>query len=156
MLRALRLIGVSSQPGASAEPWLATLPAAMTDGEPSTFWSEAKGGGGRGEFATFTWDGSGYDMRALAIVPVPAGLTNDRAVSVARSLWLVGESGARNKLSEGVAKLKPYQPAHHGIFVNELIGRAERILEDLDAGILPYLIPPVIRFVEAEQRHDDA
>ncbi len=56
--------------------------------------------------------------------------------------------GARNKLSEGVAKLKPFQPAHHGIFVNELIGRAERILEDLDAGILPYLIPPVIRFVE--------
>ena len=33
--------------------------------------------------------------------------------------------GARNKLSEGVAKLKPFQPAHHGIFVNELIGRAD-------------------------------
>jgi len=64
--------------------------------------------------------------------------------------------GARNKLSEGVAKLKPYQPAHHGIFVNELIGRAERILEDLDAGVLPYLIPPVIRFVEAEQPHAEA
>lgn len=64
--------------------------------------------------------------------------------------------GARNKLGEGVAKLKPFQPAHHGIFVNELIGRAERILEDLDAGILPYLIPPVIRFVETEQPHVDA
>jgi hypothetical protein len=64
--------------------------------------------------------------------------------------------GARNKLSEGVAKLKPYQPAHHGIFVNELIGRAERILEDIDAGLLPYLIPPVIRFVEVEQPHLDA
>jgi predicted metal-dependent hydrolase len=63
--------------------------------------------------------------------------------------------GARNKLSEGVAKLKPFQPAHHGIFVNELIGRAERILEDLDAGILPYLIPPVIRFTEVEQPHLD-
>ena len=64
--------------------------------------------------------------------------------------------GARNKLGEGVAKLKPFQPAHHGIFVNELIGRAERILEDIDAGILPYLIPPVIRFVETEQPHLDA
>lgn len=64
--------------------------------------------------------------------------------------------GARNKLGEGVAKLKPFQPAHHGIFVNELIGRAERILEDIDAGILPYLIPPVIRFVETEQTHVDA
>jgi len=64
--------------------------------------------------------------------------------------------GARNKLSEGVAKLKAYQPAHGGIFVNELIGRAERILEDLDAGVVPYLIPPVIRFVETEQPHLDA
>jgi len=64
--------------------------------------------------------------------------------------------GARNKLGEGVAKLKPFQPAHHGIFVNELIGRAERILEDIDAGMLPYLIPPVIRFVETEQPHIDA
>jgi uncharacterized protein len=63
--------------------------------------------------------------------------------------------GARNKLGEGVAKLKPFQPAHHGVFVNELIGRAERILEDMDAGMLPYLIPPVIRFVEAEQPHVD-
>jgi predicted metal-dependent hydrolase len=64
--------------------------------------------------------------------------------------------GARNKLSEGVAKLKPYQPAHHGIFVDELIGRAERILEDLDAGVLPYLIPPVIRFLDAEKPHAEA
>ena len=64
--------------------------------------------------------------------------------------------GARNKLGEGVAKLKPFQPAHHGVFVNELIGRAERILEDMDAGMLPYLIPPVIRFVETEQPHVDA
>jgi len=64
--------------------------------------------------------------------------------------------GARNKLAEGVARLKPYQPAHHGIFVNELIGRAERILEDIEAGYLPYLIPPVIRFTEIDQPHLDA
>jgi uncharacterized protein len=59
--------------------------------------------------------------------------------------------GARNKLSEGVAQLRKYQPAHRGIFVNELVGRAERILDDLEAGSLPYLIPPVIRFTELEQ-----
>jgi uncharacterized protein len=64
--------------------------------------------------------------------------------------------GARNKLREGVAKLEPYQPAHHGIFVNELIGRAERILDDIDAGFLPYLIPPVIRFVGTDERHLNA
>jgi uncharacterized protein len=58
--------------------------------------------------------------------------------------------GATNKLREGLAKLRPYEPAHHGIFVNELIGQARRNLDDLDAGFLPYLIPPVIRFAEAE------
>ena len=56
--------------------------------------------------------------------------------------------GARNKLREGIEKLRPYQPAHHGIFVNELIGEAARLLDDLEAGYLPYLIPPVIRFTE--------
>ena len=56
--------------------------------------------------------------------------------------------GARNKLREGIRRLEPYQPAHRGVFVNELIGEATRILVDLDAGRLPYLIPPVIRFTE--------
>jgi len=57
--------------------------------------------------------------------------------------------GARTKLSEGLTKLRPYEPAHRGIFVNELIGEASRIRADLDAGYLPYLIPPVIRFTES-------
>lgn len=58
--------------------------------------------------------------------------------------------GSRNKLSEGLDKLRPYQPAHQGVFVNELIGEARRILKELEAGHLPYLIAPVIRFVDAE------
>ena len=58
--------------------------------------------------------------------------------------------GARNKLREGLEKLYAYQPAHHGVFVNELIGEAKRLLDDLDHGILPYLIPPVIRFTETD------
>ena len=57
--------------------------------------------------------------------------------------------GARNKLAEGLARLEPYQPAHRGVFVNELVGEARRILADLEAGYLPYLIPPIIRFTEA-------
>ena len=55
--------------------------------------------------------------------------------------------GARNKLSEGLARLRPYGPAHNGIALNELIGKAEEVLADLDAGANPYLIPPSIRFV---------
>lgn len=58
--------------------------------------------------------------------------------------------GARNKLREGLDRLRPYQPAHHGVFVNELIGEAGRLLDDLEAGYLPYLIPPVIRFTDTE------
>ncbi len=58
--------------------------------------------------------------------------------------------GARNKLSEGLAKLRPYQPAYRGVFVNELIGEARRLLDDLEAGQLPYLIPPIIRFTELD------
>jgi hypothetical protein len=62
--------------------------------------------------------------------------------------------GARNKLREGLTKLLPYQPAHRGIFVNELVGKCERILEDLNQGQVPYLIPPVIRFVEVDRTQD--
>lgn len=56
--------------------------------------------------------------------------------------------GARNKLSEGLDRLERYAPTHRGIFVNELIGKGRRILDDLQAGFLPYLIPPVIRYVD--------
>jgi predicted metal-dependent hydrolase len=58
--------------------------------------------------------------------------------------------GARNKLAEGLAKLRPYEPVHRGILVNELMGKGGRVLADLEDGQLPYLIPPVIRFVDAE------
>ncbi len=58
--------------------------------------------------------------------------------------------GARNKLGEGLEKLRRYQPAYHGVFVNELVGEAGRLLTDLNAGHLPYLIPPVIRFTETQ------
>jgi predicted metal-dependent hydrolase len=58
--------------------------------------------------------------------------------------------GALNKLEEGLAKLRPYEPAHRGVFVSELIGRAERVVGELRSGELPYLIPPVIRYVELD------
>ena len=59
--------------------------------------------------------------------------------------------GARNKLSEGVARLKRFQPAHRGVFVNELVGESRRLLQDLESGYLPYLIPPVIRYTDAHE-----
>ena len=62
--------------------------------------------------------------------------------------------GARNKLSEGLDKLKRYQPTYRDLVLNELVARGELILADLKQGLLPYLIPPVLRFVETERARD--
>jgi hypothetical protein len=62
--------------------------------------------------------------------------------------------GARNKLREGLAKLKQYEPAYRDLVLNELVARGSLILDDLDKGLLPYLIPPVLRFAEAERARD--
>ncbi len=59
--------------------------------------------------------------------------------------------GARNKLREGLARLRRYAPTHHGIFVNELMGQGTRLLGELDQGVVPYLIPPVLRFSDYEE-----
>lgn len=62
--------------------------------------------------------------------------------------------GARNKLAEGLAKLSRYEPAHRGLVVDELVSKCQLILADLNDGLLPYLIPPVIRFVEMDREQD--
>jgi hypothetical protein len=62
--------------------------------------------------------------------------------------------GARNKLTEGVAKLRRYEPVHRGLVVTELVAMCTLILADLNQGLLPYLIPPVIRFVEVDRARD--
>lgn len=58
--------------------------------------------------------------------------------------------GAINKLSEGLAQLAAYVPAHRGVVVSELVGTASGILAALRDGELPYLIPPSIKEVELE------
>ena len=60
------------------------------------------------------------------------------------------QRGARNKLRDGVARLQHYQPVHRGVMLDELVSSSKRYLEDLDAGGIPYLIPPVIRSVEVD------
>lgn len=62
--------------------------------------------------------------------------------------------GARNKLAEGLAKLEKYEPAHRDVVVGELVAKCKLTLADLNEGLLPYLIPPVIRFVEMEREQD--
>jgi len=62
--------------------------------------------------------------------------------------------GARNKLAEGLEKLARYEPAHRGLVVSELVAKGHLILADLNRGLVPYLIPPVIRFVEMDRLQD--
>ncbi len=58
--------------------------------------------------------------------------------------------GARNKIRDGMDRLRPYLPAHRGIFINELMGISSRLLAELNGGYVPYLIPPTIRFTDFE------
>ena len=58
--------------------------------------------------------------------------------------------GARNKLHDGIERLLGYRPVHRGIIVSDLIGACEPLRNQLQAGYLPYLIPPVIKYVEIE------
>ena len=62
--------------------------------------------------------------------------------------------GARNKLGEGLEKLARYEPVHRGMVVTELVAKGHLILDDLNQGLVPYLIPPVIRFVETDRGSD--
>lgn len=62
--------------------------------------------------------------------------------------------GARNKLGEGLAKLKKYEPSYRDLILSEPVARCHLILDDLNQGLLPYLIPPVLRFVEVERARD--
>ncbi|MGD8863013.1 MAG: HEAT repeat domain-containing protein [Myxococcales bacterium] len=94
VLRSLAVSAVSSQPGVD-DPALATPVSALTDGDPNTYWSEGRGGGGRGEFVTFRWRGGGFPIRALALTPLPGGDASAEAMSVAREVTLVGDDGAR-------------------------------------------------------------
>jgi hypothetical protein len=94
--RSLRLLGVSSEPGKEADA--PSAPVSLTDGDAATFWSEGNGAGARGEFATFRWDGAGAAIRAFALVPLPTGVPKNKTVGVARSVWLVGDAGARIKV----------------------------------------------------------
>jgi len=58
--------------------------------------------------------------------------------------------GARNKLAEGIAKLAAYHPVHRAMYVTELVRGVKPILEEVESGHLPYLIPPVIRVVDRD------
>jgi len=55
LLRALRFTGASSAAG-TTDPWMASGPRALTDGDPATVWGEGRPGDGSGELLVGRWD----------------------------------------------------------------------------------------------------
>lgn len=56
---------------------------------------------------------------------------------------------ARAALAAGLARLSRYAPTHAGLVIAEVLDISERLLVQMDAGRIPYPIPPVIKSVEA-------
>ena len=81
------------------------------------------------------WRAAGEDERDFyqGLIQVAAGLLH---------LQRRNARGARNKLTEGIAKLRRFQPRYRGIVVDELLVIAMQILDELEAGGMPYLAPP--------------
>jgi hypothetical protein len=55
LVRALRFTGATSAAG-SPDPWMASAPWALTDGNPATVWGEGRPGDGSGELLVGRWD----------------------------------------------------------------------------------------------------
>jgi hypothetical protein len=54
---------------------------------------------------------------------------------------------ARAALEAGLARLGRYAPTHAGLVIAEILDISERLLSQMDAGRIPYPIPPVIKWV---------
>jgi hypothetical protein len=94
LFRWLELLAVSTR----GEAGSGASTTALTDGNTASFWTEGNPGGSSGEFATFRREGGEFPLRALTFVPLPSTVPKDAAISIARSLWLIGEDGTRLKV----------------------------------------------------------
>lgn len=111
VLDALRWSTASSASGAPSDPQLVPSPRGLGDRDAATAWIEGHGGDGRWEFATARWTGGAWPIRAFAITPVPSDAALAARVTPPRSLFLVGESGARLHVTlPDRAELEPGRP----------------------------------------------
>jgi len=98
-IHGLRIRAVSSEAGAS-ETVLRAPPRSLTDGDGGSYWTEGRGGGGRGEFATFVFEGGGFPIRALAITPRPSTTPKNARLAYPTQLVLAGDDAAARILVE--------------------------------------------------------
>ena len=56
---------------------------------------------------------------------------------------------ARRELRKGLEMLGPYVPVQDDLIIEEVVDMCSRLLRQLEAGIVPYLIPPVLKYVDS-------
>lgn len=99
LIGGLRFTGASSSSGAPESPSAVPAPRVLERGEQAgSFWAEGRGGDGRGEFVTARWD-SPLPIRAIAITPSPADAALAARLGRPRTLWVVGDGGARIRIT---------------------------------------------------------
>jgi hypothetical protein len=54
---------------------------------------------------------------------------------------------ARRELSAGLEVLGPYGPVQGDLIVEEVVDMCTRLLRQLEAGVIPYLVPPLLKYV---------
>lgn len=61
---------------------------------------------------------------------------------------------ARRELSEGLEMLRPYGPVQDDLVIEEVVDVCSRLLRELKAGVVPYLIPPLLKYDELSSTAD--
>jgi tetratricopeptide (TPR) repeat protein len=54
---------------------------------------------------------------------------------------------ARRELSAGLEMLGPFGPVQGDLIVEEVVDMCTRLLGQLEVGVVPYLIPPLLKYV---------
>lgn len=55
-------------------------------------------------------------------------------------------ASARRELSAGLEMLGPYGPVQDDLIIEEVVDVCSRLLRELNAGVVPYLIPPLLKY----------
>jgi hypothetical protein len=98
LLAGLRMVAASSAEGAGEDPVLVGAPRVLERAGEGA-WAEGRGGPGRFEFVTARVETAGRPIRAFAITPAPRDPSLGERLGRPRTLWLVGDRGARLRVT---------------------------------------------------------
>jgi hypothetical protein len=98
LLPGLRVTGASSADGAGDDAALVDAPRVLERAGEGA-WAEGRGGAGRFEFVTARLETGGRAIRAFALTPSPRDAALAARLARPRTLWLVGDGGARLRVT---------------------------------------------------------